>query len=75
MQNGRTSDMIFAVPELIAYLSAHCTLEVGDVIFTGTPAGVGSTRTPRRYLKPSEEIVSTIEGVGTLVNRCVSSQA
>jgi len=72
MQDARTSDMIFAVPELIAFLARRCTLEPGDLIFTGTPAGVGSTRDPRRYLKVGEEIVSTIEGIGTLRNRCVA---
>jgi len=75
MQEARTSDMIFSVAELIAFLSSACTLEPGDIIFTGTPSGVGSTRTPRRYLKEGEEIVSTIERVGTLVNRCVSVPA
>lgn len=72
MQDGRTSDMIFPVAELIAYLSARCTLAPGDLIFTGTPAGVGSTRDPRRYLKAGEVVTSTVEGIGTLVNRCVS---
>jgi len=72
MQDARTSDMIFGVPELIAFLSSLCTLEPGDLIFTGTPSGVGSTRTPRRYLAAGEEIVSTIEGLGTLRNRCVA---
>ncbi|HVN84391.1 MAG TPA: fumarylacetoacetate hydrolase family protein [Candidatus Binatia bacterium] len=71
MQAARTSDMIFSVAQLIAFLSKLCTLEAGDLIFTGTPSGVGSTRDPRRYLKPGEEIVSTIEGIGTLRNRCV----
>ncbi len=72
MQDARTSDMIFPVPELIAFLSARVPLEPGDLIFTGTPAGVGSTRTPRRYLRAGDEIRSTIEGLGTLVNRCVA---
>jgi 2,4-didehydro-3-deoxy-L-rhamnonate hydrolase len=72
MQDARTSDMIFGVPALVAYLSRFCTLEAGDLIFTGTPAGVGSTRTPRRYLAAGETIVSTIEGIGTLTNRCVA---
>lgn len=75
MQDARTSDMIFSVAELIAFLSSLCTLEPGDLIFTGTPSGVGSTRNPRRYLKAGEEIVSTIEHVGTLMNRCVSAPA
>jgi 2-keto-4-pentenoate hydratase/2-oxohepta-3-ene-1,7-dioic acid hydratase in catechol pathway len=72
MQQARTSDLIFSVAELIAFLSGMCTLEPGDLIFTGTPSGVGSTRDPRRYLKVGEEIVSTIEHIGTLVNRCVA---
>ena len=72
MQDARTSDMIFGVPTLVAYLARHCTLEPGDLIFTGTPSGVGSTRNPRRYLRADEEIVSTIERIGTLRNRCVS---
>ncbi len=73
MQAGRTGDMIFGVAELVAFLSRWCTLEPGDLIFTGTPAGVGSTRDPRRYLAPGEEIVSTIEGIGTMRNRCVAA--
>jgi 2,4-diketo-3-deoxy-L-fuconate hydrolase len=73
MQSGRTGDMIFGVPTLVAYLSKWCTLEPGDLIFTGTPAGVGSTRDPRRYLAAGEEIVSTIEGIGTMRNRCVAA--
>lgn len=73
MQDARTSDLIFSVPALIAFLSSLCTLEPGDLVFTGTPSGVGSTRTPRRYLNEGEEIVSTIEGLGTMRNRCVPS--
>ena len=73
MQEARTSDMVFGVPALVAYLSRHCTLGPGDLIFTGTPSGVGSTRSPRRYLRAGEEIVSTIERIGTLRNRCVAS--
>lgn len=71
VQRSRTSDMVFGVPEVIEFLSRYCTLEPGDLIFTGTPAGVGSARDPRRYLKSGEVISSTIEGIGTLVNRCV----
>ena len=74
MQDGRTSDMIFPVPELIAFLSTCLPLEAGDLIFTGTPAGVGSTRTPRRYLQAGEVVTSSIEGLGTLVNRCVTAR-
>jgi len=72
MQDGRTGDMIFGVAALVAFLSRWCTLEPGDLVFTGTPSGVGSTREPRRYLAPGEEIVSSIEGIGTMRNRCVA---
>jgi 2-keto-4-pentenoate hydratase/2-oxohepta-3-ene-1,7-dioic acid hydratase in catechol pathway len=72
LQHARTTDMIFAVPELVAFLSRFCTLEPGDLIFTGTPAGIGSVRTPRRYLKEGEVIHTTIEGIGELVNACVA---
>jgi len=72
MQEGHTRDMIFSVPELVAYLCRYCTLEPGDLIFTGTPAGVGSVRSPRRYLAPGDVITSEIEGLGGLVNRCVA---
>ncbi|MEO6025489.1 MAG: fumarylacetoacetate hydrolase family protein [Candidatus Binatia bacterium] len=75
MQSGRTGDMIFGVAPLVAFLSRWCTLEPGDLIFTGTPAGVGSTRDPRRYLVAGAEIVSTIEGIGTMRNRCVAPSA
>jgi len=75
MQSGRTGDMIFGVAPLVAFLSRWCTLEPGDLIFTGTPAGVGSTRDPRRYLAAGEEIVSTIDGIGTMRNRCVAAPA
>jgi 2-keto-4-pentenoate hydratase/2-oxohepta-3-ene-1,7-dioic acid hydratase in catechol pathway len=70
VQDGRTRDQVFSVPELIAFLSRHCTLEPGDLIFTGTPAGVGSGR--GRFLAPGDEIASTVESIGTLRNRCVS---
>jgi 2-keto-4-pentenoate hydratase/2-oxohepta-3-ene-1,7-dioic acid hydratase in catechol pathway len=75
MQSGRTGDMVFSVPELIAYLSAICTLLPGDVIFTGTPAGVGVFRTPRTYLQPGDVLESTVEGVGTLVTPMVEGPA
>jgi len=70
LQDDRTRDMIFPVAELVAYLSRYCTLAPGDLIFTGTPQGVGSVRNPRRYLKPGDEIVSGIDGIGVLRNRC-----
>lgn len=74
LQDSRTREMIFAVPELVAWLSRHCRLAPGDLIFTGTPAGVGSTRDPRRYLAPGDEIATRIEGVGALRNACVAAE-
>jgi 2-keto-4-pentenoate hydratase/2-oxohepta-3-ene-1,7-dioic acid hydratase in catechol pathway len=68
-QSDRTSNLIFTVPDLIAYLSGIMTLAVGDIIFTGTPSGVGAAS--GTFLKPGDEIVSTIAGVGTLLTRCV----
>ncbi|MQY31286.1 fumarylacetoacetate hydrolase family protein [Nocardia aurantia] len=66
MQHDRTASMIFAVPELIARISAIVPLLPGDLIFTGTPAGVGNRRNPPRYLRPGDELVSRIEGIGEL---------
>ncbi|MGC9963127.1 MAG: fumarylacetoacetate hydrolase family protein [Acidimicrobiales bacterium] len=69
MQDGRTSDMVFNVPRLIEELSAVVTLLPGDVIFTGTPAGVGWVRQPPRFLQPGDVLESTIDGIGTIRNR------
>ena len=69
VQSGRTSEMIFDVPELVARLSEVCELLPGDLIFTGTPAGVGNRRTPPRYLQPGETLVSTAEHIGTIRQR------
>ncbi|MFJ8979508.1 fumarylacetoacetate hydrolase family protein [Streptomyces sp. NPDC102282] len=66
VQKGRTRDLIFSVPALIAGLSAVLPLLPGDVIFTGTPAGVGLGRDPQRFLGHGDELVSTIEGIGEL---------
>lgn len=68
MQNSRTSDMVFSVPRLIAELSAVVPLLPGDVIFTGTPAGVGAARQPPRFLQPGDVLTSWIEGIGELRN-------
>jgi 2,4-didehydro-3-deoxy-L-rhamnonate hydrolase len=74
LQNGSTRDLIFAVPELIARLSAVCPLLPGDLIFTGTPAGVGGGRTPPKFLQPGDVLVSWIDGVGELRNPMVAAQ-
>ena len=72
LQKGRTSDMVFSVPELIARLSAVCPLLPGDLIFTGTPPGVGMARTPARYLTGDTTLVSAIDGIGELRNPLVT---
>jgi 2-keto-4-pentenoate hydratase/2-oxohepta-3-ene-1,7-dioic acid hydratase in catechol pathway len=71
VQDARTSDLIFSVPRLVAELSSVLPLLPGDVIFTGTPAGIGATRRPPRYLARGETLESWIEGIGTIRNRCV----
>jgi 2-keto-4-pentenoate hydratase/2-oxohepta-3-ene-1,7-dioic acid hydratase in catechol pathway len=66
VQKSRTSDLIFGVGELVHLLSSITPLLPGDLIFTGTPSGVGGTRTPPRFLVPGDELVSTIDGIGTI---------
>jgi 2,4-diketo-3-deoxy-L-fuconate hydrolase len=73
MQKGRTSDLVFSVPDLISRLSQKLPLLPGDVVFTGTPAGVGLGRTPQRFLAPGDELVSYINGVGELRQRFVAA--
>lgn len=74
MQDQSTADMIFPIDELIAHISQFVTLEVGDLIFTGTPSGVGAARTPPRFLAPGDDIEVKIESVGTLKNTVAASQ-
>jgi 2-keto-4-pentenoate hydratase/2-oxohepta-3-ene-1,7-dioic acid hydratase in catechol pathway len=68
VQDARTSDLVFDVSQLIVELSAVVSLLPGDIIFTGTPGGVGFTRRPPRYLQPGESLESWIEGIGTIRN-------
>lgn len=72
MQDGRTADLLFDPVETVRYLSTVCTLVPGDVIFTGTPAGVGHGRVPPVYLRAGQAVRTAIEGIGELVNRCVA---
>jgi 2-keto-4-pentenoate hydratase/2-oxohepta-3-ene-1,7-dioic acid hydratase in catechol pathway len=74
VQKARTSELIFSIPTLIARLSAVLPLEPGDVIFTGTPAGVGAGRTPKRFIRPGEVLTSHIEGIGDLRQTFIRSQ-
>jgi 2,4-didehydro-3-deoxy-L-rhamnonate hydrolase len=71
MQDARTSNLIFSVPRLIAELSAVLPLLPGDVIFTGTPAGIGATREPAKFLQRGQTLETWIEGIGAIRNRCV----
>ena len=72
MQASRTSDFIFSVGELVEYISKLCTLQPGDLIFTGTPEGVGATRKPPRFLAPGDVLTTWIEGVGHLRNPMIA---
>src|SRR5262249_1900645 len=69
LQSSNTSQLVFSVPHLIAWISQGCTLEPGDVILTGTPAGVGAARQPPRWLVDGDIVEITIEGGGMLRNR------
>jgi len=75
LQDCPVSDMIFGVPELIAFLSGSSTLVAGTVILTGTPSGVGMARTPPRWLQPGDSVTIEIEGIGSLVNPVVEEPA
>jgi 2-keto-4-pentenoate hydratase/2-oxohepta-3-ene-1,7-dioic acid hydratase in catechol pathway len=66
MQHGHTKDMLFAVKDLVAYVSRFMTLEPGDIITTGTPAGIGAFRTPPLYLQPGDRLAFEVTGVGKL---------
>ncbi len=68
MQDSRTSDLIFDVAELIAFISGSTTVPAGTVILTGTPSGVGVARTPPRFLREGDVVEISVEGVGTLRN-------
>ena len=72
MQSSNTSNLVFGVAELIAFISQAITLEPGDVIATGTPGGVGSSRKPQLFLKPGDVVAVEIEGIGILENPVVA---
>jgi len=75
MQDGSTSDLIFDVATLISLVSEACTLQPGDLLVTGTPAGVGFTRKPPVFMKAGDVCEVEVEGVGTLVNPVVDDLA
>jgi 2-keto-4-pentenoate hydratase/2-oxohepta-3-ene-1,7-dioic acid hydratase in catechol pathway len=72
LQSSNTRELVFGIPKLIEYASTVVTLEPGDVVATGTPAGVGFARKPPRWLKPGEEVVIRISGIGELRNPVIA---
>jgi 5-carboxymethyl-2-hydroxymuconate isomerase len=71
MQDGNTADMVWQIPELIAYISRAITLEPGDILSTGTPAGVGVYREPPLFLEPGDRVHCEVEGIGGVENPVV----
>jgi 2,4-diketo-3-deoxy-L-fuconate hydrolase len=71
LQHGSTSNLVFDLPHLIHHLSSIVELYPGDLIFTGTPEGVGFGRSPQQYLVPGDELVSSIQGLGEIRQRFV----
>ena len=67
LQDGRTSSLVFSVPQLVARLSTIVELRAGDVVWTGTPAGVGLGRDPQEFLTPGQVLTTRIEGLGEIV--------
>ena len=74
LQNSRTNDLIFGIPELVAYITTFMTMEPGDLVLTGTPSGVGNAETPPRGLSDGDVFEVRIEGIGRLANRFVAEQ-
>ena len=72
LQDSTTANLIFGIDEIIAYASQTVTLEPGDLILTGTPAGVGVFRDPQRLLQPGDEVTIEIDGIGSLTNPVVA---
>jgi 2-keto-4-pentenoate hydratase/2-oxohepta-3-ene-1,7-dioic acid hydratase in catechol pathway len=72
LQDSNTSNLIFGIPKLVEYLSSVMTLEPGDIVTTGTPAGVGFAYKPPKWLKPGDDVTVTIEGLGSLRNPVVA---
>ena len=72
-QSGQTSDMIFSVAHIVWYVSQFMVLEPGDLINTGTPAGVGSGKNPPRFLHPGQEMRLGIDGLGEQLSRTIAT--
>jgi 2-keto-4-pentenoate hydratase/2-oxohepta-3-ene-1,7-dioic acid hydratase in catechol pathway len=74
LQQANTRDLIFDIPAVLGYISAIVQLEPGDIVSTGTPQGVGLGRTPKRWMRPGEEVAIEVSGIGRLVNRTVAAR-
>ena len=74
LQSGTTADMIFSIAETIAFLSQLMTLEPGDIVATGTPAGVGFTREPPVWLRAGDRVEVEVEGLGVLSNPVIDER-
>ncbi|WP_158751068.1 fumarylacetoacetate hydrolase family protein [Acidobacterium sp. S8] len=74
LQHSNTRELIFKLPDLIAYISSITPLQAGDIISTGTPAGVGLGRTPQRWLRAGETVTIEVSGLGTLTNPVVAGK-
>ena len=75
LQDSTTANMVFGVDAILSHVSQAITLEPGDLVLTGTPAGVGVFRTPKRLLEPGDEVTIEIEGLGALTNPVVAAPA
>jgi 2,4-diketo-3-deoxy-L-fuconate hydrolase len=67
-QEASTRDMVFGVSDILVFLTRVLTLEPGDLILTGTPAGIGHSHVPPQYLNNGDEVAITVAGIGTLIN-------
>lgn len=74
LQDSSTNQLVFDVPALLEYISTVMTLEPGDIVSTGTPPGVGMARKPPIYLQPGDVCTVFVEGIGNLVNPCISEE-
>ena len=72
LQNSNTRELIFKIPDLLRFFSSVFTLEPGDIVSTGTPAGVGVARNPPRFLQPGDDVVVKIPAIGELRNPVVA---
>ncbi len=73
MQDSTTANMVFGVAEIIAFITQAITLEPGDLILTGTPAGVGAFRDPKVWLQPGDEITVEVDGIGSITNPVIAA--